>query len=300
MNDLMQWYHENLLDQALHPVLFATEFHYRFIRIHPFDDGNGRLARLLMNFILMQKGYPPAIIKTEDKANYFNALQQADAGQLDFFFSYICEQVNKSLSIMINGAKGESIEEDSDLDKEIALWKNTLHDKQVKVLPLSDEIVYLLYINGIQEMFELYIEKMKQFNELFLNVEVFGLVNNVYFENSGTGDTLLNKAFNDLLMTKPAVQIKDMLFKIKDQYSINTITIVYNLSGFKCNGTNSFELKNTLFVEFNSYCYRILYNGDLLYEIYNSDYLENQVAKGIINTCIKKTLDQIKSKIKTE
>jgi Fic family protein len=74
MAELMAWYNENVNKEDTNAVLFATEFHYRFIRIHPFDDGNGRLARLLMNFILMLKGYPPAIIKTEDKDAYYNAL----------------------------------------------------------------------------------------------------------------------------------------------------------------------------------------------------------------------------------
>ena len=69
MDDLMKWYRQEIDKKVLVVVLFATEFHYRFIRIHPFDDGNGRIARLLMNFILMQKGFPPAIIKTQDKQN---------------------------------------------------------------------------------------------------------------------------------------------------------------------------------------------------------------------------------------
>jgi Fic family protein len=121
MHDLMTWYNDNINKKDINPILFATEFHYKFIRIHPFDDGNGRIARLLMNFLLMQKGYPPAIIKTEDKNNYFSALQQADSGQLEFFFNYISEQVIHSLEIMIKGAKGESIDDPEDIDKEIEL-----------------------------------------------------------------------------------------------------------------------------------------------------------------------------------
>ena len=50
MHDLLIWYEKEVQNEEKHPVLFATEFHYRFVRIHPFDDGNGRVARLLMNF----------------------------------------------------------------------------------------------------------------------------------------------------------------------------------------------------------------------------------------------------------
>jgi Fic family protein len=132
MQDLMKWYRENNDNSKTDSVLFATEFHYRFIRIHPFDDGNGRIARLLMNFILMQKGYPPVIIKSEDKDNYYNALQQADSGQIEYFFNYICEQVIHSLNLMIKGAKGEEIEEPDDFDKKLALLKTEIESADSK------------------------------------------------------------------------------------------------------------------------------------------------------------------------
>ncbi|MGV3601044.1 MAG: Fic family protein [Dyadobacter fermentans] len=73
MEELVGWYREQESDPAINPILLAAEFHYRFIRIHPFDDGNGRTARILMNFILMKFNFPPVIIKTADKANYLSA-----------------------------------------------------------------------------------------------------------------------------------------------------------------------------------------------------------------------------------
>ena len=71
MHDLMEWYTQTKSTEDFNPVLMAAEFHYKYIRIHPFDDGNGRTARILMNFILLQNGYPPVIVKTEDKEKYF-------------------------------------------------------------------------------------------------------------------------------------------------------------------------------------------------------------------------------------
>jgi Fic family protein len=112
MAELIAWYAAQQVRTDVNPILLAAEFHYRFIRIHPFDDGNGRTARILMNFILMRFDYPPAVIKTEDKAKYFAVLQQADAGLLEPFVNYIAENVNRSLSLMIAGARGESIDED--------------------------------------------------------------------------------------------------------------------------------------------------------------------------------------------
>ncbi len=135
MNDLMNWYAEKRANETINPILFAAEFHYKFIRIHPFDDGNGRLARLLMNFILMQFGYPPAIIRTEDKENYYTALEQADAGILEPFVAYIAQSVFLSLEIMLKGARGENIEDPDDLDKQIALLDHKLNtaDKIAKI-----------------------------------------------------------------------------------------------------------------------------------------------------------------------
>jgi Fic family protein len=130
MHDLLNWYNEKTKKENVNPILVAAEFHYRFIRIHPFDDGNGRTARILMNFILMQFGFPPVIIKTEDKANYFATLQMADAGNIEVFINYIAKNLICSLEIMIAGAKGESIEEEdisikiAALEQKIAALKN--------------------------------------------------------------------------------------------------------------------------------------------------------------------------------
>ncbi|WP_395052245.1 Fic family protein [Flavobacterium sp.] len=131
MYDLLNWYKEKTKDKEVNPLLVAAEFHYKFIRIHPFDDGNGRTARILMNFILMQFGFPPVIIKTEDKANYFAALQLADAGNIEPFINYIAINLNRSLEIMIAGANGEDIEEDeiSNKIKELELKIKDLKSK---------------------------------------------------------------------------------------------------------------------------------------------------------------------------
>jgi Fic family protein len=79
MGDLLNWY--NSSKDQLHPVQLAAEFHYKLVCIHPFDDGNGRVARLIMNYILLKNNYPPVIIKSEDKESYLTALQKADTSR---------------------------------------------------------------------------------------------------------------------------------------------------------------------------------------------------------------------------
>jgi len=80
MDRLCRWIAEAY--GKLHPVVSAATAHYNFVRIHSFDDGNGRGARLLMNLILMQAALPPIIVANERRRTYLDTLRQADAGDL--------------------------------------------------------------------------------------------------------------------------------------------------------------------------------------------------------------------------
>jgi Fic family protein len=79
----------------------ATAFaaHRRLVDIHPFNDGNGRTARLLMNLLLIRDGYPPVAVRPQDRPSYINALQQAQTGQGEAAFNrLLCERLAATLS----------------------------------------------------------------------------------------------------------------------------------------------------------------------------------------------------------
>lgn len=133
MQELMEWYRDK--QATLHPINLAAMFHYKFVRIHPFDDGNGRVSRLLMNYVLLAHKLPPVVIKSSDKQNYLHALHLADTGQYEAFIRYIAEQVVSSLEMAIKAAKGESIEEPDDLDKEITLLARQLQHQETYKTP---------------------------------------------------------------------------------------------------------------------------------------------------------------------
>ena len=98
MAEFVQW----LQTAQGHPAEVAAQAHYRLVSIHPFVDGNGRTARLLMNLILVREGYPPAIIRKEDRRRYINALEKAQGGgSLDDFMALIYEGVEQSLDIYL-------------------------------------------------------------------------------------------------------------------------------------------------------------------------------------------------------
>lgn len=78
MTDLLQWYNQAESEEVMSPIELASLFHYRYIRIHPFEDGNGRISRLIVNYILYRHGYPMIVVKSADKDNYLTALNRCD------------------------------------------------------------------------------------------------------------------------------------------------------------------------------------------------------------------------------
>ena len=86
------------------PTVFdlAAAYAFGIMQNHPFIDGNGRSARLLMNLLLLQSGYPPALIRKEDRSRYINSLEQAQlGGSLTEYYQIIGEAVERSLDIYL-------------------------------------------------------------------------------------------------------------------------------------------------------------------------------------------------------
>ena len=99
MAGLMHWYDDA---GAMHPIERAAELHTRFVKIHPFVDGNGRTGRLLLNFELLKMGYPPAIIRKEDRLAYYDALDTACvSGDFSEITSLVAVSVQRSLDLYL-------------------------------------------------------------------------------------------------------------------------------------------------------------------------------------------------------
>ncbi|MBE8214984.1 MAG: Fic family protein [Endozoicomonadaceae bacterium] len=110
MEEFLEWLSKN---NELHPIEWAAEAHYRLVSIHPFIDGNGRTARLLMNIILLMTGYPMGIIRKNDRIPYINSLEKAHlGGSKDNYYKLIAQATDRSLNIYLNAAEGKDAEPD--------------------------------------------------------------------------------------------------------------------------------------------------------------------------------------------
>lgn len=92
-----------------HPAKIAADAHFKLVSIHPFSDGNGRTARLLMNLLLMQSGYPPAIIRKDDRSLYIDSLEKAQlTKQFKDYYEVIYKAIDRSLNIYLDAVEGKS------------------------------------------------------------------------------------------------------------------------------------------------------------------------------------------------
>lgn len=106
IEDFAKWLHGKNRD---HPVKIAAEAHLRLVTIHPFTDGNGRTARLLLNLLLLQEGYPSALIRKEDRKAYLESLGKAQLeGQGEDYYELIYRAVDRSLNIYLEAINPRS------------------------------------------------------------------------------------------------------------------------------------------------------------------------------------------------
>lgn len=100
MNNLVHWISAN--QKKMHLIDLVAIAHHKFVFIHPFFDGNGRTARLLMNVLLLRKGYPLAIILKNDRKRYYRVLQQADKNNYKPIVEFVAKAVERSLDIYLD------------------------------------------------------------------------------------------------------------------------------------------------------------------------------------------------------
>jgi Fic family protein len=281
MHELLEWFRKERKKSDVNPIILAALFHYRFIRIHPFDDGNGRVARILMNFILMQFGYPPVIIKTEDKENYYAVLRLADADELEPFIEYIAQNLIRSVEIMIRGAKGESIEEPDDLDKEIALLERKVRTigQKIEVQRSKDAIIKVFDISIAPLAHELFTE-FRKFDKFYIQFDARISIDGRYL--LGKQETTIHYAINHLNETESVPSIIEISYLHQE----------FSQDGF---GKLAYETKLKIKFELTKFTVSDKEDQILYSKLYSEELTEEEIKKLVRNEK-QKHLEFIKNK----
>lgn len=294
MKDLMEFYHTHSKSSESHPVWLAAMLHHEFVSIHPFDDGNGRVARLLVNYVMLRNGYPPVIIKSSEKEQYLTALQKADAGDKESFVIYLCDQLIWSLELSIKAAQGTSIEEAGDLEKEIAVWKKGMSGKKTDLKEKTDELIFEIYKKNIENLIDRYIEKFSQISDLFKKTRLKANLNGriKFFDLLGLQDN----EFRDFSSV-----IKNTYRELFPQVSkVEKLLLYIHFQNFQNDGINTFDVSCNLSIKFDQYFYSI-HRGNI--EPLRKNYSENLNSKEIeslVNDLLKTTFEEIKNKVENK
>ena len=165
MATLMQWLGPTSTAGTGDAIVNAAAAHAWFAQIHPFIDGNGRTARILMNLVLMRAGYPIAIITREDRSRYIDALEQSQISDLTPFIKLISECVSETLEQYEDAAAEQQQQNE---------WAQSLANKygQTQLVKVKNE--YELWRNAMQLMLNHYKATVEQVNDEvpFLNVYI--------------------------------------------------------------------------------------------------------------------------------
>lgn len=107
VSKLMDALLDRVSEGKTHPVEASAYLHHGFVAVHPFSDGNGRVARLLNNLYLIKHGYPAIVLRKEDRAKYYRFLRDADRGNLVPLANFIAKAADEALTHHLSIFGGE-------------------------------------------------------------------------------------------------------------------------------------------------------------------------------------------------
>lgn len=287
MNELVTWMNLKLNAPVEDWGYFLAKLHHDFVLIHPFDDGNGRVARLLLNYSLLKLKYLPLIIKTTDKKDYFSALRRADAGDLSVLSHFLTQQLIWSYEKGIRAARGEEIEDTSDADKEMTLFIRDQKEAGREQPSFSPALVQQIYQEQWKPLLELLVQKVAPLKELFRDMTIYVERHNHREKWTATQDlSELNKRL-------------DLFFKNIDN-SWKSFDFIITFFSYQKPSNNSFDVSVMLRFEFQDYYYKILIDGsksEMIHKNY-SQKITSEFQEKIISGCQKILLETIKRNLK--
>lgn len=259
MADLMRWYREERSNGALHPITLAATFHHQFVSIHPFDDGNGRMARILMNLILMQSGYLPVVLKLDRKSEYFLTLEKADVGEIEDFVIFVAQALIESENIYLQAARGESIDELGDIDKRLHLLRRAIETEAGAEVDKRTQDTQNYIVSGIvSSLFEAVGSRFAHIDPLFAVRDLRILYN--------------AEGQNGLLQQKPVRQLTEQLAVETSGKLLSSVQLFYNARGYIPNPTESYLFVTTVYFNPNGFAINVQATGIHEHDLFKADY----------------------------
>ena len=293
MGELIQWFRSACEKGKIHPVELAARLHHQFVLIHPFDDGNGRISRLLMNYVFWRFGFPPIVIKSSDKQNYLRALNRADVGEMEFFVEYVGKQVLWSLELSVKAAKGESVEEANDLDKELELLRREIARKDVLIKKKADLVsIEETIIDSLVPFFQYIEEKLSVLHELFLGWNRSVVFQSLHGKRSNTGFENWDQ-FRNALQGVVARDILDTIHKSKEEKA--NLQYICSLNEFNRSiNVPSFSVEINVYFEEYGYFITTREENQKRIKLHYGDVLSQELMRQIITPLIQDLIEQIR------
>lgn len=299
MHQLINWQNvekEKIQKQskdAMHPVMLAIEFHLRYITIHPFHDGNGRTVRIFTNIILICFGYPPIYIKDTEKGPYYQYLAdiQGYGGAPDLFYDFIAGLVIRSQQLVLDAIEGKEIEEEDDIDKEIALLKKHLSTENKINKKISKELVIDTIITELIPLYKVLDKKLSSLDEFFFETKCDLYLGRVF----GGPERLIDLNHNQL-QSPPDNWMNNIKHNLDSfEFIIRFVEYRKMFTGFnrseKANNTSA-----NMSVEFDDFHYVIKIDGEsteILRKPYGKSIADDEKQQ-LVNPLVKKMLEWIK------
>jgi Fic family protein len=215
VDKLFQWMHRN--SHKYSPLIMGAIIHHWLAWIHPFADGNGRVARMFLNFFLLQRGYPEVIIKIGERDRYYNALIKADKGDIADVVELLADSIRNSISVY---------EEMLNEDERQQAWK-------LKYKELSDT-QYVKAKETFSFQYEVWKNQIAVFKALLLeNIrDIGGYLPNLYFSVKEY-DILSFSKYLDILENRDVSNTWYMLLNIYDKTKHDGMSFVFYFERFK-------------------------------------------------------------------
>lgn len=140
--------YNKLVKNEVNPIIISAWFHHAFTQIHPFQDGNGRLARLLSSLILIKNGLFPLTIRRDDKVKYIDALEKADRGEYQDLVTLFSELQKKNIEGILNWKSEKSISFNSlqdaakILSKKVSDWQSNKRQERQEILNTNRQAIF--------------------------------------------------------------------------------------------------------------------------------------------------------------